>query len=157
MQKIKACLWFDTQAEEAVNFYVSLFKDSNIKTVSRYDEATAKAAKMPVGTVLVIDFELNGVDFMALNGGPAFKFTEAISLMVNCKDQEEIDHFWYKLSGNGGQESMCGWLKDKYGLSWQIIPEKLGELMKKNAPKVMEAVMQMKKLDIAAMEKAAEG
>jgi predicted 3-demethylubiquinone-9 3-methyltransferase (glyoxalase superfamily) len=156
MQKITPFLWFDNQAEEAVNFYTSVFKNSKIGTVARYGES----GPGPKGSVMTIMFELDGRDFMALNGGPIFKFTEAISLMVNCEDQEEIDYFWEKLSADGGKEVECGWLKDKYGLFWQVVPKILGELVQSKDPekseRVMKALMQMKKLDIAKLKQAAE-
>lgn len=153
-QKITPFLWFNQEAEEAANFYVSLFKDSKILTVSRYGDA----GPGPKGSVMVVEFELAGQKFQALNGGPAFNFTEAISLMVNCDSQEEVDTLWSKLTANGGQESQCGWLKDRYGLSWQITPNRLMQLMKdqdpKKAQRVMQAMMTMKKIDIARLEQA---
>ena len=121
MQKITPCLWFDSQAEEAANFYVSIFKNSKIGNITRYGEAGAKVSGRPKGSVMTVTFEIEGQDFMALNGGPHFKFSEAISFMVNCETQEEIDEMWEKLS-DGGEKGQCGWLKDKYGLSWQIAP-----------------------------------
>lgn len=161
MEKITTCLWFDNQAEEAVKFYCSVFKNSKIGKTSHYDEASAKASGMPVGTVLTVSFELEGRNFFALNGGPIFKFTEAISLVVNCEDQQEIDYYWNKLTSDGGQESMCGWLKDKYGLSWQITPKDWEKMMNGKDPaaskRAMDAMMKMKKLDIAELEKAYEG
>jgi predicted 3-demethylubiquinone-9 3-methyltransferase (glyoxalase superfamily) len=159
MQKITPCLWFDNQAEEAVNFYTSIFKNSKIGKVARYGEAGAKVSGRPKGTVMTVTCELDGQEFMALNGGPLFKFTEAISLAVNCKTQEEIDEFWEKLSA-GGEKGVCGWLKDKYGLSWQIVPTVLGEMMQdKDAEKterVMKALLQMEKLDIKKLQQAYE-
>ncbi len=161
MQKITTCLWFDSQAEEAVKFYTSVFKNSKTGAVSRYDEASSKAAGRPAGSVLTMTFELDGREFMALNGGPIFKFNESISLVVNCKDQEELDYYWDKLISGGGQESFCGWLKDKFGLSWQIVPAALGELMSGKDPekskRVMEALLKMKKLDIDTLRKAYDG
>jgi predicted 3-demethylubiquinone-9 3-methyltransferase (glyoxalase superfamily) len=154
MQKISTFLWFDKEAEKAANFYVSIFKHSKITAISRYGEA----GPGPKGSVMVVSFLLDGVEFMALNGGPNFKFTEAISLMVKCETQAEIDMFWEKLSA-GGKTNVCGWLKDKYGLSWQIVPAQLGELMsgdQARTNRVMAAVMTMTKLDIAAMKKAAD-
>ena len=155
MQKITPFLWFDKEAEEAANFYVSIFKNSKIGTISRYGEG----APEPKGTVMVVPFELDGQQFMALNGGPLFKFTEAISFVVNCDTQAEIDEKWEKLTA-GGKESQCGWLKDKYGLSWQIVPTALGELMSKASPeqssRMMQAVMQMVKFDIRALTRAYE-
>jgi len=159
MQKITPFLWFDDKAEEAANFYVSLFKNSKINGITRYDEEGSKAAGRPKGTVMTVEFQLEGQEFTALNGGPHFKFTEAVSFVVNCETQEEIDKFWEKLS-EGGEKSRCGWLKDKYGLSWQIVPTVLAELfLQKDAEKskrVMKAMLQMDKLDIKALKQAAE-
>ena len=155
MQKITPFLWFDTQAEEAAKFYASVFPNSKSLKTARYGEA----GPGPKGSVMTVEFELDGQRMIALNGGPQFKFTEAISLSVDCKDQKEVDHYWTKLS-QGGQESMCGWLKDKYGLSWQVNPAILGELLSgpdaKKAKRVMEAMLKMKKIDIAALKAAAE-
>ena len=155
MQKITPFLWFDTQAEEAANFYVSLFKNSKVLGLTRYGDA----GPGPKGSVMVAEFELDGQKFVGLNGGPLFKFTEAISLAINCTSQEEVDFFWEQLTADGGQESMCGWLKDKYGLSWQVVPVRAIELLKDPAaaPKVMGAIMQMKKIDIATIERAVAG
>lgn len=157
MQKITPCLWFDSQAEEAMKFYTSIFKNSKIGKVARYGESAAKVSGRPKGTVMTVTFELDGQEFMALNGGPIFKFTEAISLAVNCKTQEEIDQLWEKLS-TAGEKGVCGWLKDKYGLSWQIVPTVLGEMMQdKDAEKterVMEALLEMQKLDIKTLQQA---
>jgi len=156
VQKITTFLWFDNNAEEAVNFYLSIFKNSKIIDSTRY----GGVAPGPKGSIMTIDFELDGERFVALNGGPQFKFSEAISLVVNCKDQNEIDYFWEKLS-EGGQKVECGWLKDKFGLSWQIVPEILPQLLaggdQKQTDRVMAAVMKMKKLDLAEMQKAAAG
>jgi predicted 3-demethylubiquinone-9 3-methyltransferase (glyoxalase superfamily) len=156
MPKITPFLWFDRQAEEAANFYVSVFPNSKIVNVSRYGEA----GPGPKGSVMTVGFELDGQQIIALNGGPQFKFTEAISLSVDCKTQEEVDGYWRKLS-EGGSEGPCGWLKDKYGLSWQIVPSALGQLLSDPDPKksrrVMEAMLQMKKIDIAGLKKAYEG
>ena len=155
MQKITPHLWFDNQLEEAMNFYVSLFEDSKILNVSRYE---VDAPESP-GTVMTATFQLAGQEFMALNGGPTFKFNEAISLFVNCETQEEVDELWEKLSA-GGEEQQCGWLKDKYGLSWQIVPTVLGELLGDPNPQktqnVMQAMLQMRKIDIAALQRAYE-
>ena len=154
-QKVTTFLWFNNNAEEAANFYCSVFKNSKILNTIPHPESVPG----PKGSVMAIDFELDGQRFTALNGGPQFKFTEAISLVVNCDTQEEIDYFWEKLS-EGGQQVECGWLKDKYGLSWQVAPSNLTELLQGDIQKtdrVMKAVMQMKKLDIAEMEKAARG
>jgi predicted 3-demethylubiquinone-9 3-methyltransferase (glyoxalase superfamily) len=154
-QKITTFLWFNDNAEEAANFYCSIFKNSKILDRALYGEP----GPGPKGSVMTIDFELDGQRFMALNGGPQFKFTEAISLMVNCDTQEEIDYFWEKLS-EGGQKVQCGWVKDKYGLSWQVVPSILPDLFRGDQAKldrVMKAVMQMKKLDIDELKKAAAG
>jgi predicted 3-demethylubiquinone-9 3-methyltransferase (glyoxalase superfamily) len=159
-QKITPMLWYDDKAEEAANFYVSLFKNSKVGSISHYGEAGEAAAGRPKGTVMTVEFQLEGQDFVALNGGPHFKFTEAVSFVVNCDTQEEVDEFWEKLS-EGGEKSQCGWLKDKYGLSWQITPTILTDLMKDKDPakaeRVMKAMLQMHKLDIATLKKAAEG
>jgi predicted 3-demethylubiquinone-9 3-methyltransferase (glyoxalase superfamily) len=153
-QKITPFLWFNQEAEEAANLYVSLFKDSKILSVSRYGDA----GPGPKGSAMVVEFQLAGQRFQALNGGPNFKFTEAISLAVECDSQEEVDTLWSKLTANGGKESQCGWLKDRYGLSWQIIPSRFMEMMKDKDPKrtqrVMQEMMTMKKFDIARLEKA---
>jgi predicted 3-demethylubiquinone-9 3-methyltransferase (glyoxalase superfamily) len=157
MQKITPFLWFDNQAEEAARFYVSLFKNSRIGEVSRYGEA----GPGPKGQVMVIAFELDGVKFTALNGGPVFKLTEAFSLQVDCQDQAEIDRLWERLTADGGEPSRCGWLKDRFGLSWQIVPANLGQLIGGDDPakasRAMQAMMQMGKLDIAALEAARQG
>ncbi len=157
MQKITPFLWFDDKAEEAAKFYTSLFKGSKIETITRYDENGAKAAGRPKGTVMTVSFQLDGQEFVALNGGPVFKFTEAISLVVNCTTQDEVDELWEKLS-EGGEKGPCGWLKDKYGLSWQIVPTILGEMLSdKDAEKskrVMKAMLQMSKIDIKALQRA---
>ena len=156
-QKITTFLWFDNKAEEAVNFYVSVFKNSRIINSTRYGDAGPR----PKGTIMTIDFELDGQRFAALNGGPDFKFTEAISLVVNCKDQKEVDYYWEKLSEGGGQKVDCGWLKDKFGLSWQVTPEILLDLIQSpdeaKQQRVMKAMMKMKKIDIAGLERAAAG
>jgi predicted 3-demethylubiquinone-9 3-methyltransferase (glyoxalase superfamily) len=156
MPKISPFLWFDNQAEEAMNFYVSIFKNAKVGSVSRYGDA----GPGPKGSVMVASFELDGMKFTALNGGPQFKFTEAISLYVDCESQEEVDHYWEKLSA-GGQVQQCGWLKDKFGLSWQIIPSALPKLLSDpdegRAMRAMQAMLQMKKIDVAALQKAAAG
>lgn len=158
MQKITPMLWFDGKAEEAANLYVSLFKNSKIGHILRYDEASAQAAGGKVGSVLTIEFELEGQKFVGLNGGPQFRFTEAVSFVINCDTQEEVDKFWNKLTADGGEESQCGWLKDKYGLSWQVTPTILTDMLKDSnkakAKKVMEAMMQMKKIDIPTLQQA---
>jgi predicted 3-demethylubiquinone-9 3-methyltransferase (glyoxalase superfamily) len=156
MQKITPFLWFDNQAEEAVNLYTSIFKDSKIVSVSRYGEESPG----PKGTVMTINFRLAGEDFFALNGGPVFKFNPAISFFVNCETQEEVDFLWEKLT-DGGEIEQCGWLKDRFGVSWQIVPSILGELLQdKDAAKagrVMQAMLKMKKLDIAGLMRASQG
>ena len=155
MDKIRPFLWYNTQAEEAANFYVSIFKNSKIIHIARYPEG----APMPAGTAMVVVFELDGRGFLALNGGPNFKFTEAISFTISCEDQKEIDHYWEKLTANGGSEGPCGWLKDKYGLSWQVVPKNMGELLAnpKTASRVMQEEMKMKRIDLATLERAARG
>lgn len=156
MQKISPFLWFDTQAEEAVNFYTSIFRNSRIASVTRYGEA----GPGPAGSVMVAQFELEGLRFTALNGGPMFKFTEAISMVVDCKDQAEVDHYWYALS-EGGQPGQCGWLKDKFGLSWQIVPEALPRLLSDpdgaKAGRVMQAMLLMTRIEVAKLEAASAG
>jgi predicted 3-demethylubiquinone-9 3-methyltransferase (glyoxalase superfamily) len=155
-QKITTCLWFDNQAEQAAQFYTSVFKNSKVKDVVRYGDA----GPGPKGDVMLVTFELDGREFMGLNGGPIFKFTEAISLVVHCEDQAEIDHYWERLTADGGKESQCGWLKDKFGLSWQIVPSIIGQLMTgdpERANRVMQAVMPMKKLDLQKMKDAYDG
>ena len=157
MQRITPFLWYDNQAEEAMNYYVSIFRNSKVGSVTRYDEAGAKASGRPKGSLMTASFELDGQQFVALNGGPHFKFTEAVSFIVNCETQEEVDYFWEKLSA-GGAESQCGWLKDKFGLSWQVVPRVLPELfLSKDAGKaqrVMQAMLQMKKIDIKTLQEA---
>jgi len=159
MQKITPCLWFDTQAEEAVKFYISVFKNSKILSITRYGKEGNEIHGMPDGSVLTVEFELNGQNFLALNGGPVFKLNEAVSFIVNCKDQEEIDYYWNKLSAVPESEQ-CGWLKDKFGLSWQIVPDVLSEMLqskdKKKAGRAMEALLKMGKLDIGKLKKAYE-
>jgi len=159
MQKITPFLWFSDNAEEAVRFYVSIFKNSKIGKIARYGEAGEKVAGRPAGSVMTVEFQLEGEDFVALNGGPMFKFTEAISFVVNCETQEEVDYYWKKLSA-GGKEVQCGWLKDKFGLSWQIVPTILPELLSdKDAAKsqrVMQAMLEMVKLDIKKLKQAAK-
>ena len=159
MEKITQCLWYDTQAEEAANFYVSIFKNSRIGVITHYNEASAQVSGQPKGSVLTVEFEIAGQKFTALNGGPLFKFNESVSFVINCDTQEEIDYFWEKLTQDGGQESMCGWLKDKFGLSWQVVPAALSELMSGDPQKanhVMQAILQMKKLDLGTLRAAAE-
>ena len=155
MNKIIPFLWFDDKAEEAMNFYVSIFKNSKVLGISRY----GKDAPYPEGTAFVVTFQLDGQEVMALNAGPQFKFTEAISMYVNCETQEEVDTLWEKLS-EGGEKSQCGWLKDKYGLSWQIVPTALGELLGDKDPekanRVMQAMLKMTKIDIYVLQQASE-
>ena len=154
MQKITPCLWFDTQAEEAATFYTSIFKNSRIREVARYGEA----GPGPEGSVMTVSFELDGQEFVALNGGPEFTFNEAISFQVSCETQDEVDEFWSRLS-EGGEEGPCGWLRDRYGVAWQIIPARLTELLSDPDPersqRAMGAMLGMKKIDIATLEKAA--
>jgi predicted 3-demethylubiquinone-9 3-methyltransferase (glyoxalase superfamily) len=161
MQKITPFLWFDHQAEEAAKFYTSVFKNSKVGRILRYDEATAKAAGGPVGSVLTIEFEIEGQKFTALNGGPQFKFNESVSFVVYCQTQDEVDYFWQKLTADGGQESECGWLRDKFGLSWQVTPTVLIEMLHDKDPKksgrVMNAMMQMQKIDISKLKAAYAG
>ena len=156
MQKITPFLWFDGKAEEAANFYVSIFKNSKIGTVNRYGEH----GPGPKGTVMIATFQIDGQDFIALNGGPQFKLSPAISFVVNCETQEEVDHFWEKLSA-GGEKLQCGWLQDKFGISWQIIPTELPKLMsspdREKAGRVMQAMLQMTKIDIKRLEDAFQG
>lgn len=155
MPKITTCLWFDTQGEEAANFYTGIFENSRISEVTRYGAAGPR----PEGTVMTVSFELDGRSFVALNGGPEFTFTEAVSLQVDCETQHEVDYFWSKLA-DGGEEGPCGWLKDKYGLSWQIIPTALGKLVSdpdaQKAQRAMQAMLGMGKIDIQALQHAAD-
>lgn len=157
MQKITPCLWFDDQAEEAMNHYISIFKNSKVLSVMRWPKGSGDSE----GKVLVTYFELDGVQFQALNGGPQFKFTEAVSLSIDCKTQEEVDYFWDRLIEGGGEPSQCSWLKDKFGVSWQVVPEQLPRLLldpdTEKAGRVMQAMMQMTKIDIAKIEEAARG
>ncbi len=156
-QKITPFLWFDAQAEDAVKFYLSVFKDSKITAITHYGDA----GPGPKGTVMTVAFEIEGQEFVALNGGPNFKFTEAISFVVNCETQEEIDRYWEELVVDGGKHIECGWLKDKYGLAWQVVPTVLWDLMQgpdeARVQRVMHAMMQMRKLDIAALQRASDG
>jgi predicted 3-demethylubiquinone-9 3-methyltransferase (glyoxalase superfamily) len=156
MQKITPCLWFDNNAEEAMNFYTSVFKDSKVLNSSRYPDG----APGPAGQLLTANIVLNGQEFMLLNGGPVFKFNEAVSFVIDCDGQEEVDNYWDKLT-EGGQESQCAWLKDKYGVSWQVVPKQLGELMGDPDPvksgRVMQAMLKMQKIIVADLEKAYRG
>ena len=157
MSKITPFLWFNGEAEEAMNFYVSLFKNSKVIGISRYGEGMP----FPAGTVMTASFELDGQPVTALNGGPEYKFTEAISFYVNCESQQEVDDLWAKLTANGGEEGPCGWCKDRFGLSWQIVPSALGEMMSdpnpEKARRATEAMLKMKKLDIAELRRAYDG
>jgi predicted 3-demethylubiquinone-9 3-methyltransferase (glyoxalase superfamily) len=161
VQKIAPCLWFDNQAEDAAEFYVSIFQNSAIGTVTRYGKEGFEVHGRPEGSVMTVSFSLEGQNFTALNGGPHFKFSEAISFVVRCETQAEVDHYWDKL-GEGGDERarLCGWLKDKYGVSWQIVPVALFEMMsgadKEKSGRVMQAMLQMKKLDLPALRRAYE-
>ena len=154
MQKITPCLWFDTQAEDAANFYVSLFDDAEVTRVERLDGT-------PSGdNVALVFFRLAGLEYMAINGGPQFPFTEAVSFNVSCKDQDEVDRFWAQLTADGGEEGQCGWLKDRFGLSWQIVPERMGELLSDPNPArsqaAMQAMLQMQKIEVKVLEEAAD-
>jgi predicted 3-demethylubiquinone-9 3-methyltransferase (glyoxalase superfamily) len=162
MQNMVSCLWFDGNAEEAARFYVSVFKDSRLGDIARYGEAGQDIHGKAAGSVLTVEFQLNGRDFVALNGGPQFKFNEAVSFQVLCETQEEIDHYWERLAAGGDPAArQCGWLKDKYGLSWQIVPTLLLEMLKdedrERANRVMAAMLKMKKLDIAGLRRAHAG
>ena len=155
MQKITPFLWFDHQAEEAMNFYISIFKNSKVININRY----GNGAQLPSGTVMTASFQINGQEFIALNGGPVFQFTPAISFVVSCESQEDVDDYWEKLSA-GGQESQCAWLTDKFGVSWQIVPTALGQLLSdpdpEKANRVMQAMLKMRKIDIAELKRAHE-
>jgi predicted 3-demethylubiquinone-9 3-methyltransferase (glyoxalase superfamily) len=161
-QPIVPCLWFDSQAEEAARFYTGIFKNSKIGKITRYTEAGRDVHGRPAGSVMTAEFELNGQPFTALNGGPHFKFNEAVSFQIMCQNQEEVDHYWNKLTQGGDPNAQqCGWLKDKYGLSWQVVPTELVQLMsdpdKEKAGRAMNAMLKMKKLDIVALRRAFEG
>jgi predicted 3-demethylubiquinone-9 3-methyltransferase (glyoxalase superfamily) len=161
IQKITPCLWFDAQAEQAALFYTSIFPRSRMQNASRYGKEGVEVHGQPEGTVMTVEFELDGMRFTALNGGPAFRFTEAISFQVTCDTQEEVDYFWDKLSAKGDETAQqCGWLKDKFGVSWQIIPKDLGRYIggpdPQRAGRAMQAMLQMKKLDIEKIRKAYE-
>jgi predicted 3-demethylubiquinone-9 3-methyltransferase (glyoxalase superfamily) len=160
MQRITPFLWFDHQTEDAVKFYTSIFKDSKIGKIFRCREEAAEKTGRPVGSVLTIEFEIEGQKFVALNGGPLFKFNESISFVVNCETQEDVDYFWEKLTADGGQESACGWLKDKFGLSWQVVPTVLIDMLHDSdagkSERVMNAVLQMKKIDIKTLKEVYE-
>jgi predicted 3-demethylubiquinone-9 3-methyltransferase (glyoxalase superfamily) len=162
MQKITPFLWFDDNAEEAVKFYTSTFKNSKIGRILRYSEEVAKVSQSgTAGSVLTIEFEIEGQKFVALNGGPQFKFNESVSFVVNCETQKEVDYFWKKLTANGGEESQCGWLKDKFGVSWQVTPTVLIDMLhdkdSERAERVMKAMLQMQKIDIEKLKAAYRG
>jgi predicted 3-demethylubiquinone-9 3-methyltransferase (glyoxalase superfamily) len=161
MQKITPFLWFNDNAEEAVKFYTSIFKKSKIGKIARYPEGTEKTTGRPAGSVMTVEFQIEGQDFLALNGGPHFKFNEAVSFVVNCKTQREVDYYWKKLTADGGKEVQCGWLTDRFGVSWQIVPTALGRLMNTRdaakSQRVMQAMLQMVKLDIRELKQAAKG
>ena len=159
---ITPCLWFDSQAEEAARFYTGIFKNSKLGKISRYTEAGTEVHGQPAGKVMTVEFELNGQPFTALNGGPHFKFNEAVSFQIMCGDQEEVDYYWNKLTPGGDPKAQqCGWVKDKFGLSWQVVPTRLIELMsdsdREKAGRTMQAMLKMKKLDIAELERAHDG
>jgi predicted 3-demethylubiquinone-9 3-methyltransferase (glyoxalase superfamily) len=160
-QKIMPCLWFDNEAEEAARFYVSVFKDSKLGDISRYGKEGTEVHGRKAGTVMTAEWEIEGMKFVGLNGGPQFKFSEAISFQIMCKDQAEVDYYWSKLTAGGGQESVCGWVKDKFGLSWQVVPTVLMDMVKDpdtaKSERVTKAFLQMKKFDIAALKRAYEG
>lgn len=158
MQKITPFLWFDNQAEEAANFYVSVFRNASIVSVARYGKDGAAMSGRPEGSAMTVKFELDGQTFVALNGGPHFKISEAVSFVINSESQEEVDHYWDKLSAGGDPTAQrCGWMKDQFGVSWQVVPTVLPELLQgKNASKVMQAMLQMGKLDIAALQRASD-
>lgn len=154
-ERITPFLWFDKQAEEAANYYVSIFPNSAVGKIARYDKTAAQATGQPEGAAMTVAFKLDGQDFVALNGGPVFNFTPAVSFVVNCATQAEIDHYWDKLSAGGDPSAQqCGWLKDKYGLSWQVVPTEMARLIRH--PKAMQSMMQMKKIDIETLRRAAQ-
>ena len=160
-QKITACLWFDGNAEEAAAFYTSIFKDSEVGSKSKYDDTSSEASGQPEGSTMVVEFEIAGQKFVGLNGGPQFKFNEAVSFMIGCKDQDEIDYFWNRLTAEGGEESQCCWLKDKFGLSWQVVPERLNELIggpdAEGSKRAVAALLKMNKPDIQKLQDAYDG
>ncbi len=160
-RKITPFLWFDDQAEQAAKFYASIFKNSRIKSVHRYNKTGAKASGRPKGSVMTVSFQLAGQDFTALNGGPVFKFNESLSFVVNCANQEEVDYFWRRLTSGGGKQSQCGWLKDRYGLWWQIVPVEVIRMLSDKNPdrsaRVMEVLLSMQKIDLAKLRRAYAG
>ena len=161
MQKITPFLWFDNQAEEAAAFYTSVFNDGRVGEKANYGDEAAEKTGKPAGSVMVVDFEIAGQKFTALNGGPKFKFNESISFVIDCKDQEEVDYYWSRLTADGGEESMCGWVKDKFGVSWQVVPTILGQLIagpdRDGSQRAMHAMLQMQKLDIQKLKDAYTG
>jgi len=161
MQRITPHLWFDSQAEEAAKFYASIFKNSRIGNVARYGKAGFEIHQRPAGTAMTVEFELDGQKFLALNGGPVFKFNEAVSFLINCDGQEEVDYYWDRLTAGGDPSAQqCGWLKDKFGLSWQVVPKQMFELLKagdQKSQRAFQAMMSMKKIDIAALKRAYDG
>ena len=162
MNKITPCLWFDGEAEDAARFYTGIFRNSKITSITRYGEAGREVHGQPAGKVLVVAFELDGQSYTALNGGPQFKFNEAVSLQIPCANQEEIDYYWDKLTAGGdARAQQCGWLKDRYGLSWQVFPAAVMDMLqdrdRKKADRVMQAIMEMRKMDLAALERAYAG
>lgn len=160
MGRFTPCLWFDGDAEEAATFYASIFKDSRVKRVTRYEEAGAKASGRPEGSVMTVELELDGQGFLALNGGPEFPFTPAVSFIVNCGSQEEVDHYWDRLC-DGGEPGQCGWLRDRFGVSWQVVPTALNEMLQDadagKSRRVVEALLQMHKIDLGALQRASAG
>jgi predicted 3-demethylubiquinone-9 3-methyltransferase (glyoxalase superfamily) len=160
-QKITPCLWFDGNAEEASAFYTAIFKDSDIGSKSKYDEQSSKTTGQPKGSTMVVEFEIAGQKFVGLNGGPTFKFNEAVSFMIACKDQAEVDYFWSRLTADGGEESQCCWLKDKFGLSWQVVPTVLNDLIsgpdKDGSKRAVAALLKMQKPDIQTLQDAYDG
>lgn len=161
MSKITPFLWFDGNAEEAVKLYTSVFKNASVGRITRYTGESSKPSGIPVGTIMTIEFSLDGQDFIALNGGPMFKFTEAVSFAIECETQQDVDHYWNELTANGGEASMCGWLKDRFGLSWQVVPKEALALINdsdtERAGRVTQALMQMQKIDIKKLIDAADG
>ncbi|HEX6124680.1 MAG TPA: VOC family protein [Pyrinomonadaceae bacterium] len=160
-QKITPCLWFDGNAQDAARFYASIFEKSEIGKTSKYDEPSSEISGQPEGSVMAVEFEIAGQKFVGLNGGPQFRFNEAISFVIDCKDQQEVDYYWSRLTADGGQESQCGWLKDKFGLSWQVVPRVMNKLIggpdADGSKRAMEAMLKMKKLDIQKLQDAYDG
>jgi predicted 3-demethylubiquinone-9 3-methyltransferase (glyoxalase superfamily) len=158
MRQLVPNLWFDDQAEEAARFYTSIFKDGKVLRTTRYPKAAEEVSGKPAGSVMTVEFEIHGQRFVGLNGGPAFKFNESVSFAIECEDQAAVDYYWERLLAGGGEESVCGWLKDRFGLSWQVVPRRLNEMLQSGDERKVEAVtaafLQMKKLDIATLERA---